>query len=278
LIRLNDIVEKLNSYLHLPENDKELIKRAYVYSAKVHAGQKRSSGEPYLSHPLEVTGVIADMKLDVSSVVTGLLHDTVEDTLASLGEIESMFGKEISFLVDGVTKISQLPYTSKIDEQAESFRKLILATAKDIRVVLIKLADRLHNMRTLEFLADDRRKRIAKETFEIYAPLAHRFGIYWVRTELEDLSFRFLNHEEYERLFKLIESKKKEWVKYVEEVKSIIDGRLEEFGIKAEITGRFKHIYGIYSKMKVQNIEFDKVYDVIAFRIITNSLRIRKSF
>jgi len=273
LIRLNDIVEKLNSYLHLPENDKELIKRAYVYSAKVHAGQKRSSGEPYLSHPLEVTGVIADMKLDVSSVVTGLLHDTVEDTLASLGEIESMFGKEISFLVDGVTKISQLPYTSKIDEQAESFRKLILATAKDIRVVLIKLADRLHNMRTLEFLADDRRKRIAKETFEIYAPLAHRFGIYWVRTELEDLSFRFLNHEEYERLFKLIESKKKEWVKYVEEVKSIIDGRLEEFGIKAEITGRFKHIYGIYNKMKVQNIEFDKVYDVIAFRIITNSLR-----
>jgi len=273
LIRLNDIVEKLNSYLHLPENDREYIKRAYVYSAKVHAGQKRSSGEPYLSHPLEVTGIIADMKLDVSSVVTGLLHDTVEDTLTSLDEIESLFGKEISFLVDGVTKISQLPYTSKIDEQAESFRKLILATAKDIRVVLIKLADRLHNMRTLEFLGDDRRKRIAKETFEIYAPLAHRFGIYWVRTELEDLSFRFLNNEEYERLFKLIESKKKEWVKYVDEVKGIIDKRLEEFGIKAEITGRFKHIYGIYNKMKVQNLEFDKVFDVIAFRIITSSLR-----
>ncbi|MFQ5787839.1 MAG: HD domain-containing protein, partial [Thermodesulfobacteriota bacterium] len=172
MIRLNDIVEKLNSYLYLPENDKEFIKRAYVYSAKVHAGQKRSSGEPYLSHPLEVTGIIADMKLDVSSVVTGLLHDTVEDTLTSLGEIESLFGKEILFLVDGVTKISQLPYTSKIDEQAESFRKLILATAKDIRVVLIKLADRLHHMRTLEYLADDRRKRIATETFEIYAPLA----------------------------------------------------------------------------------------------------------
>lgn len=273
MIRLNDIIDKVNSYIYLTESDKELIKKAYVYSAKVHTGQMRSSGEPYLNHPLEVTGILADMKLDVSSIVTGFLHDTVEDTLTTLEEIESLFGKEIFLLVDGVTKISQLPYTSKIDEQAESFRKLILATAKDIRVVLIKLADRLHNMRTLEHLPDDRRKRIAKETFEIYAPLAHRLGIYWVRTELEDLSFRFLNPEEFKVLSNLIEKKRREWEKYVNEVKNILNKILEEFGIKAEITGRIKHIYGIYNKMKIQDIDFENVYDVIAFRIITDSLR-----
>lgn len=273
MIRLNDITEKVNSYLYIPEPGLEVIKSAYVYSAKVHAGQKRSSGEPYLSHPLEVAGILADMKLDISSIVTGLLHDTVEDTLATLEEIESLFGKEIAFLVDGVTKISQLPFSSKIDEQAESFRKLILATAKDIRVVLIKLADRLHNMRTLQHLSEERRKRIATETFEIYSPLAHRLGIDWVRTELDDLSFRFLNPEEYEMISKRVAKKKKEWEKYVEEVKSILDAKLTEFAIKAEITGRFKHIYGIHNKMKSQNLEFDDVYDVIAFRIITGSLR-----
>lgn len=273
MIRLNDITEKVNSYLYIPESGLEVIKSAYVYSAKVHTGQKRSSGEPYLSHPLEVAGILADMKLDISSIVTGLLHDTVEDTLATLEEIESLFGKEIAFLVDGVTKISQLPLTSKIDEQAETFRKLILATAKDIRVVLIKLADRLHNMRTLQHLSEERRKRIATETFEIYSPLAHRLGIDWVRTELDDLSFRFLNPEEYEMISKRVARKKKEWEKYVEEVKSILDAKLTEFAIKAEITGRFKHIYGIHSKMKSQNLEFDNVYDVIAFRIITGSLR-----
>ncbi|HEX3037342.1 MAG TPA: bifunctional (p)ppGpp synthetase/guanosine-3',5'-bis(diphosphate) 3'-pyrophosphohydrolase [Thermodesulfobacteriota bacterium] len=273
MLRLNDIVEKVNSYLYLPENDIEILRRAYVYSAKVHADQKRSSGEPYLSHPLEVSGILADMKLDLSSIATGLLHDTVEDTLTTPEEIESLFGKEIAFLVDGVTKISRLPVSSRVEEQAESFRKLILATAKDIRVVLIKLADRLHNMRTLEHLPEDRRKRIAKETQEIYAPLAHRLGIYWIATDLEDLSFRFLNPDEYENLSNLVSKRRKEWEKYVEEVKGLLTKKLEEFGIKAEITGRFKHIYGIYNKMRTQDIEFDKVYDIIAFRIITNSLR-----
>ncbi|MBF8303473.1 MAG: (p)ppGpp synthetase SpoT/RelA, partial [Candidatus Dadabacteria bacterium] len=271
MLRLNDIVEKVTSYL--PEADVEVIKRAYVYSAKVHAGQKRSSGESYLGHPLEVAGILADLRLDLSSVVTGLLHDTVEDTLATLDEIEALFGKEVALLVDGVTKISKLPFTSKIEEQAESFRKLFLATAKDIRVVLVKLADRLHNMRTLEYLPEDRQKRISKETLEIYSPLAHRLGIYWIRTELEDLSFRFLNPEEYENISKLIAKKKKEWEKYVESVKGILEKQLMEFGIKAEITGRFKHIYAIYNKMQTQNLEFDQVHDVIAFRIITSSLR-----
>ncbi|MCL4243659.1 MAG: bifunctional (p)ppGpp synthetase/guanosine-3',5'-bis(diphosphate) 3'-pyrophosphohydrolase [Candidatus Dadabacteria bacterium] len=273
MIRLNDIIERVNAYLYLSDADVELLKKAYVYSAKVHAGQTRSSGEPYLSHPLEVSWTLAEMKLDVSSIVTGLLHDTVEDTLATPEEIETLFGNEIAFLVDGVTKISQLPYTTKIERQAEGFRKLILATAKDIRVVLIKLADRLHNMRTLEYLPEDRQKSIAKETFDIYAPLAHRLGMSWVTQELEDLSFKFLNPGEYQKLAKLIADRKEEWEQHVDEIKALIGNKLAEFDIHAEVTGRFKHIYGIYRKMQTQNLEFDSVYDVIAFRIITDSLR-----
>jgi len=273
MIRLNDIIENVNGYLHLTEKDIEMIKKAYVYSAKVHSGQKRSSGEPYLSHPLEVSGILSHMKLDVSSIITGLLHDTVEDTLATSEEIESMFGKEIASLVEGVTKIGQLPYTSKIERQAEGFRKLILATAKDIRVVLVKLADRLHNMRTLEHLSADRQKRIASETFDIYAPMSHRLGINWVTTELEDLSFRYLNPDEYKILSEQIAKKRKAWEAHVEDSKVILAEKLSEFDLSPEITGRFKHIYGIYRKMQEQNLDFEHVYDVIAFRLITNSLK-----
>lgn len=273
MIRLNDIIEDVNKYLHLSDKDVEMIKKAYVYSAKVHSGQKRSSGEPYLSHPLEVSGILAQMKLDVSSIITGLLHDTVEDTLATSEEIESMFGKEIAFLVEGVTKIGQLPYSSKIERQAEGFRKLILATAKDIRVVLIKLADRLHNMRTLEHLREDKQKRIASETFDIYAPLSHRLGINWVTNELEDLSFKFLHPDEYKTLSKQITKQRKAWEAHVEEAKVILIEKLSDFDLNPEITGRFKHIYGIYRKMQEQNLEFEHVYDVMAFRLITNSLK-----
>jgi GTP pyrophosphokinase len=273
MIRLNDIIENVNCYLHLTDKDVDMIKKAYVYSAKVHSGQKRSSGEPYLSHPLEVSGILSHMKLDVSSIITGLLHDTVEDTLATSEEIESMFGKEIASLVEGVTKIGQLPYTSKIERQAEGFRKLILATAKDIRVVLVKLADRLHNMRTLEHLSADRQKRIASETFDIYAPMSHRLGINWVTTELEDLSFKYLNPDEYKILSKQIAKKRKAWEAHVEDSKVILAEKLSEFDLSPEITGRFKHIYGIYRKMQEQNLDFEHVYDVIAFRLITNSLK-----
>ncbi len=273
MIRLNDIIENVNCYLHLTDKDVDMIKKAYVYSAKVHSGQKRSSGEPYLSHPLEVSGILSHMKLDVSSIITGLLHDTVEDTLATSEEIESMFGKEIASLVEGVTKIGQLPYTSKIERQAEGFRKLILATAKDIRVVLVKLADRLHNMRTLEHLSADRQKRIASETFDIYAPMSHRLGINWVTTELEDLSFKYLNPDEYKILSKQIAKKRKAWEAHVEDAKVILAEKLSEFDLSPEITGRFKHIYGIYRKMQEQNLDFEHVYDVIAFRLITNSLK-----
>ena len=209
MIRLNDIIDKVSVYSDITNGDLDFIKKAYVYSAKVHSGQKRVSGEPYLSHPLEVSSILANLKLDVSSIVTGLLHDTIEDTLATREEIERLFGGEIAFLVDATTKISRLPHVSDVEKQAESFRKLILATAKDIRVVFIKLADRLHNMRTLEYLPEERRKRIAGETMEIYAPLAHRLGINWISIELEDLAFKFSDPGEYDRICETVSSKKK---------------------------------------------------------------------
>jgi len=268
MIRLNDIIDKIAAYNNLSNSDVDLIKKAYIYSAKVHAGQKRISGEPYLSHPLEVSSILADLKLDVSTIATGLLHDTIEDTLATLDEVEKLFGSDIAFLVDGSTKISKLQYVSKLETQAESFRKLFLATAKDIRVVLIKLADRLHNMRTLKYLEESKRRSISEETMDIYAPLAHRLGINWIYTELEDLSFQHSHPVDYKKVSKLVSSKKKEWRNYLNKVKSTLSDKLNELGIKTEVTGRFKHNFGIYRKMKMQSLEIDKVYDVLAFRII----------
>jgi len=271
MIRLNDIIDKVTTYKEISDNELDLIKKAYIYSAKVHSGQKRVSGEAYLSHPLEVSAILADLKLDISTITTGLLHDTVEDTLATIEEIDKMFGKDIAFLVDGTTKISKLEYVSKIESQAESFRKFILATAKDIRVVLIKLADRLHNMRTLKYLPDDRRKRISQETMDIYAPLAHRLGINWINTELEDLAFQYSNPKDYRKVTKLVSSKKKEWRNYLKEVKNTISSKLNELNIDADVTGRFKHNYGIYRKMQFLNKNFENVYDILAFRVLTNS-------
>lgn len=272
MIRLNDIVDRVNTYIDSKQENIDLIQKAYVYSAKVHAGQKRVSGEPYLSHPLEVSAILTDLQLDVPSIVTGLLHDTVEDTLATLEEIESLFGEEICFLVDGTTKISLLPNVSDVEKQAESFRKLILATAKDIRVVLVKLADRLHNMRTLKHLTTEQQRRISNETIEIYAPLAHRLGINWISTELEDLSFKYSDPKEYSRLSKLVSKKRKEWKNYVKEVKSLLQKKMKEIGVKSEITGRFKHVYGIHNKMNARNMDFQNIYDVLAFRIITKDI------
>ena len=269
MIRLNDIIDKVTSYSDIANDDLDSIKKAYVYSAKVHSGQKRVSGEPYLSHPLEVSSILANMKLDVPSIVTGLLHDTIEDTLATREEIERIFGNEIAFLVDATTKISLLPYVSDVEKQAESFRKLILATAEDIRVVLIKLADRLHNMRTLEYLTEERRRRIAIETMEIYAPLAHRLGMNWISVELEDLAFKFSKPSEYERISKNVSAKKKDWVKYTAEIVSLITAKMEEFEICGDVSWRFKHLYGIYSKMKKGNISLSNIYDILGFRIVT---------
>ena len=198
MLRFNDILERVLSYN--PNADVDLLRKAYVFSAKVHLGQVRLSGEPYLIHPMEVTGILTQLKLDVASVATGLLHDTVEDTLASLEEIRENFGDEIAQMVDGLTKISRIPIRSSEENQAENFRKMILAMVKDIRVILIKLADRLHNMRTLKYHTPEKQLEIAQETLDIYAPLAHRLGIDWIRLELEDLSFQHLRPDLYEEI------------------------------------------------------------------------------
>ncbi len=271
MIRLNDILEKISRYL--PGTDLSLIEKAYVFSAKVHQGQVRLSGEPYLIHPLEVAAILADMKMDITTVAAGLLHDTVEDTYASLAEIREICGPEIAGLVDGLTKISKITLSTHEEQQAENFRKMLLAMAKDIRIVIIKLADRLHNMRTLEYLPPESQIKIAQETLDIYAPLANRLGIDRIKTELEDLSFRYLHPQEHEDLSRRVAWKKEERERYIQEVSSIISEKLASYGLVARVSGRPKHFFSIYRKMKAQNVEFEQVYDVIAFRIILGTVK-----
>lgn len=271
MVRLDDILEKVKAYN--PKADLDLIKKAYVFSAKVHKGQVRLSGEPYLVHPMEVAYILACMKLDDATITTGLLHDTVEDTYTTIEEIRDLFGEEIAFLVDGLTKISRFTFSSKAKQQAENFRKMLLAMAKDIRVVLIKLADRLHNMRTLAPFSDEKRLKMAQETLDIYAPLANRMGIGWIKSELEDLAFMYLEPAVYKDILDRIKEKKVERDRYIEEVKGIIDKRLRAYGLTGEVTGRPKHIYSIYRKMKEEGIDFDKVYDILGFRIIVGSIK-----
>src|SRR5262247_3802391 len=268
MIRFEDVERKVER--HHPEADLDLLRRAYIYSAKAHKDQVRASGEPYLIHPLSVAAILADMKMDVATVSTGLLHDVVEDTLASTEDISKVFGEEVANLVDGVTKISNLGKKSKKEAQAENLRKMILAMTSDIRVVLIKLADRLHNLRTLEYLHSEKRKRIAQETLEVYAPIAHRLGMSKIRSELEDLSFQYLEPEEYKRLKEEVESRRASTEAFIEEVKARIADRLTEEGVDfVRIEGRIKRLYSIYLKLKRQKISLDKVYDLAAIRIIT---------
>ncbi len=270
MIRFNDILEKVNPYL--TSEDIAEVTKAYAYSAKVHAGQKRYSGEPYLIHPMEVTSILADIKLDKESIITGLLHDTIEDTLATKADITKIFGEEICTLVDGVTKISKLKISSTFEKQAEDFRKLILATGKDIRVILVKLADRLHNIRTISYLPEERRKIFAKETVDLYAPLADRLGIYWIRTELEDRCFEVLKPNEYDEISKMFNSKKDEWEKYSSEIKSLLQTELNKFNLDALVNTRFKNFYSIYKKIIKKNLDPDKVLDIKAFRIISKDI------
>ncbi|HSR13788.1 MAG TPA: bifunctional (p)ppGpp synthetase/guanosine-3',5'-bis(diphosphate) 3'-pyrophosphohydrolase [Thermodesulfobacteriota bacterium] len=271
MIRLNDILEKVGR--NFPGADLSLIEKAYVYSAKVHQGQTRLSGEPYLIHPLEVAAILADMKMDIATVAAGLLHDTVEDTFASLSDIKETFGAEIADLVDGLTKISRMTLSTHEERQSENFRKMLLAMAKDIRIVIIKLADRLHNMRTLQYLSPESQVKIAQETLDIYAPIANRLGIDRIKTELEDLSFRYLHGDEYRRLEEGIAWRKEEREKYIQEVSSVITEKLAAYGLKGRVSGRPKHFYSVYRKMKAQNLEFEQVYDLIAFRIILSSIK-----
>ncbi|MEL6338434.1 MAG: bifunctional (p)ppGpp synthetase/guanosine-3',5'-bis(diphosphate) 3'-pyrophosphohydrolase [Myxococcota bacterium] len=268
--RYEDIVEAVQSYKPNPNID--LIQRAYMYSAKVHAGQVRKSGEPYLTHPLEVAYILTQLKLDEASLATGLLHDTVEDTLATLDEVKDIFGDEVSILVDGVTKLSRIRFDNDQHKQAENFRKMLVAMAKDIRVVLVKLCDRLHNMRTLEHMAFHKQRRIAQETIDIYAPLANRLGINWIKSELEDLSFRYLEPNEFEKLEALVNEFRREREAYLGGVIRQLRDELDRRGIEARVGGRPKHIYSISRKMQARQIEFDDVYDVIAFRVVVDSV------
>src|SRR6476646_5063788 len=273
MIRLSDILQKVASY-H-PDPDLDVIKKAYVYSAKVHQGQVRKSGEPYLVHPLEVAGLLAQLKLDEASIVAGLLHDTIEDTLATGDEVKDLFGEEIFNIVDGVTKLSKFSASNTLsqeEKQAENFHKMIISMAQDIRVILVKPADRTHNMRTLEHMREGKQQRIAQETLDIYAPLANRLGISWIKTELEDLSFQYLKPQDFKELTEKIARRKKEREKYIEDVVRLIEEKLKERNIPGKVTGRFKHLYSIHKKMKSQGIEFEQVPDVIAFRIIVPEL------
>jgi guanosine-3',5'-bis(diphosphate) 3'-pyrophosphohydrolase len=270
MIRISDIIDKVSE--HNPDADIDIIDRAYIYSARVHDGQVRLSGEPYLSHPLEVAGILADMKLDPVSIAAGLLHDVIEDTHSTEEEIKEIFGQGILHIVSGVTKISVLSFDSSQARQAESIRKMILAMADDIRVILIKLADRLHNMRTLQFQKENKKKRIAQETLDIYAPLASRLGIYWIKNELEDISYKYIYPEEYSNIESLISKDKKESDKYIEKVKNLIKKKMDENNLKCKILGRYKNISSIYQKMVKQNLPFEEVYDIIAFRIILDTI------
>ncbi len=269
MLRITDILDQAGTYLN--PDDLEIIEKAYIYSATVHQGQVRLSGEPYLTHPMEVAGILVGMEVDPATIVTGMLHDTVEDTLATLPEIEEAFGKDVAFLVDGLTKISKITFGSKEERQAENFRKMILAMSTDIRILLVKLADRVHNMRTLEFHPVEKQKYIAKETMELFAPLANRLGINWMKTELEDLAFRYLNYDDYNELTRRVAKKKQEREQYTEEVRKIIVEEMEKYDLKCVVEGRPKHFYGIYKKMQEQRINFDEVYDLTAFRIILDS-------
>lgn len=268
---LETLVEKVRAYY--PEAQTDVIERAYHFSERMHQGQTRRSGEPYFVHPVEVAKLISDMKLDVPSIVTGLLHDTVEDTLTSLDQVEKEFGTEIAALVDGVTKISKINFKTREERQAENFRKMIIAMARDIRVILVKLADRMHNMRTISYLSEEKQREIAEETLEIYAPLAHRLGIYWIKSDLEDHALRALYPEIYGQLKQDVAKKKTERERYIAEVIGILQQKLQEAHITAEVYGRPKHFYSIYQKMQKQKLLFDQIYDLVAFRILVDSVR-----
>jgi guanosine-3',5'-bis(diphosphate) 3'-pyrophosphohydrolase len=268
MIRIEEIVEKVGR--NHPQADLDVLRRAYFFSALHHKGQTRASGEPYLVHPLEVANILADMRLDEVSVATGLLHDVVEDTLVEPEVIRESFGEEIAHLVDGLTKIAQISNQSREEQQAENVRKMLLAMVDDVRVVLVKLADRLHNMRTLQHLKPEQRRRIAQETLDIFAPIAHRLGMGRLRGELEDLAFKYLHPEEYRELSEQLERRRKEHEAFLQQVTARVEETMREAGVPlVSVEGRVKRLYSIHKKLKRQKIQLDQVYDLIAARIIT---------
>jgi GTP pyrophosphokinase len=271
MLRLNDIVDRVQA--SRPSADIELIHKAYVFTAKVHHGQLRQSGEPYLIHPLNVAFILAEWNLDEETVVTGLLHDTVEDTVATTDELRGLFGDSVAQMVDGVTKISRVVISDIADQKAESLRKMILAMGKDLRVVLVKLADRLHNMRTIGHLPPDKQVSVARETQEIYIPIASRLGMSRVKMELEDRCFELLHPEDYRELLRLADERKRDRESHIRGVIELLEGKLKESGVEASVKGRSKHIAGVFHKMARQGIDFDHVYDFIGFRIVAKTVR-----
>ncbi|MEW6108533.1 MAG: bifunctional (p)ppGpp synthetase/guanosine-3',5'-bis(diphosphate) 3'-pyrophosphohydrolase [Nitrospirota bacterium] len=268
-LTLNGLLNKVRSYN--PDANFDILKKAYHFSSEAHCSQRRSEGSPYIKHPLAVAYILADMKMDVPSISAGLLHDTIEDTGTTIEDIKNIFGSEIAFIVKALTKLSKMEFKTKKEAQAENFRKMLLAMSEDVRVILIKFADRLHNMRTLQHLPENKRQRIATETIEIYAPIANRLGIGWLKTELEDLSFSFLMPNLYEELVKKVAKRKEEQEGYLKEVMELINRKLGEEGLPGKVSGRVKHYYGIYQKMQQQRITFDQVHDVLGLRILTDT-------
>ncbi|MBI3476850.1 MAG: bifunctional (p)ppGpp synthetase/guanosine-3',5'-bis(diphosphate) 3'-pyrophosphohydrolase [Acidobacteria bacterium] len=269
--RFRELMKKLRE--NRPNDDLELVKKAYDFSQKHHAGQTRASGEPYLVHPLEVANVLADMKMDPVAIAAGLLHDSVEDTSVTTAEIQQEFGEQVAHIVEGVTKISKIDFSSSVEAQAENLRKMMLAMVDDIRVILIKLADRLHNMRTLEHLAPERQQKIARETLDIYAPIAHRLGMGKIRGELEDLGFRYVDPIGYEQVQAAVESRRKKGEAFMARVEGVLRDGLKEAGITARVESRVKRLFSIHKKLLRQRISVDQVYDLFAMRVITNSVQ-----
>jgi GTP diphosphokinase / guanosine-3',5'-bis(diphosphate) 3'-diphosphatase len=272
MIRFEDLLERIRSYT--TDEEREFLRRAYVFSALEHKGQVRHSGEPYLVHPLEVASILADMRLDPVAIAAGLLHDVVEDTLTTIEKIQEHFGPEVAHVVEGVTKISAIPFSSSEERQAENFRKMLLAMVDDIRVILVKLADRLHNMRTLSHMPPDRQVRTAQETQDIYAPIANRLGMSKIKNELEELSFKYLDPEGYQALTTKVENRRNAAEVEIEDLKKTILAKLGEAQVPVkDVNGRLKRLYSISQKLKRQRIELDQVYDFVAIRVITDSVK-----
>src|ERR1700704_5313305 len=272
MIRFEDLLEKVRAYS--PDADVELLRRAYVFSAFEHRGQVRRSGEPYLIHPLAVAEFLVDLRLDVVAISAGLLHDVVEDTLTTIERIQELFGPDVAHVVEGVTKISAIPFSSTEERQAENFRKMLLAMVDDIRVILVKLADRVHNMRTLSHLPDERRTRVAQETRDSYAPIANRLGMSKVKNELEELAFRYLEPQAFEGLRVKVDAKRRAAEGLIQSLKATVEAKLREAQIPvAQIDGRIKRLWSIHQKLKRQKVDLEQVYDFIALRIITHSVK-----